>query len=145
METSSRRAFLAFSAGGMCAVYGSNAALAALRVSTFGTYGSARIGFANALNFRLFAQNRETLGLTAVMAIRPVDGELGSYRAGSLFLFPFNRGPDRAGEPAFLPGPDVKTPLIKAVPMTTLGLPPDEFFCHYVLQAPWAVLHQLRD
>ena len=21
--------------------------------------------------------------------------------------------------------------------MTTLGLPPDEFFCHYVLKAPW--------
>ena len=71
------------------------------------------------------------------MAMRPVDGKLGSYPAGSLFLFPFNRDATSTSELAHLPGPDAARPLVKAAPMTTLGLPPDEFFCHYVLQAPW--------
>lgn len=138
MKTPNRRAFLAISAGSLCAVHSASAAADSLQVGAIGTPVSARINLANALNFRLFAQNRETLGLTAVMAMRPADGKLGSYPPGSLFLFPFTR--DAAGayeRPAFLPGPDVASPLIKAMPMTTFGLPPDEFFCHYVLKAPW--------
>jgi hypothetical protein len=137
METRSRRAFLATSAGCICAIHGASAALADLQVSPAGTPVSLRISRANALNFRLFAQNRGTLGLTAVMAMRPVDGKLGSYPASSLFLFPFNRDATSARQLAHLPGPDAASPLIKTAPMTTLGLPPDEFFCHYVLKAPW--------
>jgi hypothetical protein len=137
METPSRRAFLATSAGIVCAIHSANTALAALQVSATDTPVSLRISLANALNFRLFAQNRDTLGLSAVMAMRPVDGRLGSYPAGSLFLFPFNRDATSARELAHLPGPDAASPLIKSAAMTTLGLPPDEFFCHYVLKAPW--------
>ena len=137
METRSRRAFLATSAGGFCAIHSANTALAALRVSTTNTSVSARIGVANALNFQSFAQNRDALGLSAVMAMRPVDGKLGRYPASSLFLFPFNRDATSALGLAHLPGPDAARPLVKATPMPTLGMPPDEFFCHYVLQAPW--------
>ncbi len=71
------------------------------------------------------------------MAMRLVDGRLGSYPSGSLLLFPFNRDAMVARELAHLPGPDAASPAIKTAPMTTLGLPPDEFFCHYVLKAPW--------
>jgi len=137
MKTPSRRAFLATSAGGFCAIHGANAALAALQIGPIESPVSLRISLANALNFRLFAQNRSTLGLSAVMAMRPVDGRLGSYPASSLFLFPFNRDATSARELAHLPGPDAASPLIKTAAMTTLGLPPDEFFCHYVLKAPW--------
>lgn len=137
METPSRRAFLAISAGSLCAVHSAGAAVAALQVGAIGTPVPMRISLANALNFRLFVQNRETLGLTAVMAMRPVDGKLGSYPAGSLFLFPFSRDAANASEPAYLPGSAAASPLNTTVPMTTLGLPPDEFFCHYVLKAPW--------
>ena len=98
---------------------------------------SARIDLANALNFELFVRSKNTLGLTAVMAMRPVQGEFGNYPAASLFLFPFMRGASSADEPAFLPGASAASPLIETAPMTTLGLAPDEFFCHYVLKAPW--------
>jgi hypothetical protein len=137
MKTPSRRAFLATSAGGFYAIHSANTALAVLQVGSIASPVSLRISLANALNFWLFAQNRSTLGLTAVMAMRPVDGKLGSYPSSSLFLFPFNRDGASARELAHLPGPDAVRPLIKAAAMTTLGLPPDEFFCHYVLNAPW--------
>jgi hypothetical protein len=137
METPSRRAFLATSAGSFCAVYSANTALAALRVGSIESLVLLRISLANALNFRLFAQNRSTLGLTAVMAMRPVDGSLGSYPSRSLFLFPFNRDATSARELSYLPGPDAASALVETAAMTTLGLPPDEYFCHYVLNVPW--------
>lgn len=137
METPSRRAFLATSAGCFCAIHRASVALADLQVNAIDTPVSLRISLANALNFRSFEQNRAALGLTAVMAMRSVDGKLGSYPTGSLFLFPFNRDATSARELAHLPGSNTASPLIKAAPMTTLGLPPDEFFCHYVLKAPW--------
>jgi hypothetical protein len=137
METPSRRAFLAASAGGFGVIHSANIALAALQIGSIDSPVSLRIGLANALNFRLFTQNRETLGLTALMAMRPVEGKLASYPTGSLLLFPYTHDASGAYGPAFLPGPDAARPLIKTAPMTTLGLPPDEFFCHYVLNVPW--------
>jgi hypothetical protein len=137
MKTPSRREFLATSAGCIYSIHGASAALADLQVAATEAPVSLRISLANALNFRLFAQNRGTLGLSAVMAMRPVDGRLGSYPASSLFLFPFNRDAASTRELALLPGPDDASPLVKTAAMTTLGLPPDEFFCHYVLKAPW--------
>jgi hypothetical protein len=137
MEIRSRRAFLATSAGGICAIHSASTAVAALQDGSIDAPVSVRISLANALNFRLFTQNKETLGLTALMVMRPVEGKLASYSTGSLLLFPFTRDAADACGPAFLPGPDTASPLIKTAPMTTLGLPPDEFFCHYVLKAPW--------
>jgi hypothetical protein len=137
METPSRRAFLATSAGGFCAIHSADTALAALQVGWIESPVSLRISRANALNFRLFTRNSEALGLTALMAMRQVEGKLSSYPIGSLLLFPFTLDAAGAHGPAFLPGPDAASPLIKTAPMTTLGLPPDEFFCHYVLKAPW--------
>ena len=137
METPSRRAFLATSAGGFCAIHSASAALAALQPSSIESPVSLRIGAANALNFRLFTQNSATLGLAALMAMRPIEDKLARYPIGTLLLFPFIRDATGVCGPAFLPGPDSTSPLVKTAPMTTLGLPPDEFFCHYVLQAHW--------
>jgi hypothetical protein len=118
-------------------MHGASAAVADLQVSSTDTPVSLRISLANALNFRSFAQNRGTLGLSAVMAMRSVASTLGNFPAGSLLLFPFYRDATSTSELVHLPGPDAARPFVKAAPMTTLGLPPDEFFCHYVLQAPW--------
>jgi hypothetical protein len=137
METPSRRAFFAISVGGLCVVRSAGAAFAALQLDAVGAPASARISLANALNFRSFVLHKETLGLTAVMAMQPVEGGLGRYPAGSLFLFPFKRDVSGPDQPAFLPGSGAASPLVTTVPMTTLGLAPDEFFCHYVLKAPW--------
>jgi len=137
METPSRRAFFAISAGGVCVVHGGSAALAARPLDAIDTPVSSQIRLASALNLRSFLRNRDTLGLSAVMAMQPVDGELGSYPAGSLLLFPFKRHASSPDQPAFLPGSQRASPLITAVPMMTRGLAPDEFFCHYVLKAPW--------
>lgn len=137
MKTPNRRAFLRISAGSLCAVPDGRPAAAALRIATTNIPLHARATFANGLNYRLFAQNREVFGLTAVMAIRPIDGKFGSYPTESLFLFPFKRGAAGANALAFLPDTDEGNPLLKIVPMTTHGLPPDEYFCHYVLRAPW--------
>jgi hypothetical protein len=90
----------------------------------------------NALNLRLFLQNKDTLGLTGVMSTSSVEGALGSYAAATLFLFPFNRGPASQNGRAFLPGRDAAGALIQAAPMTPTGLPPDEYYCNYVLRAP---------
>jgi len=137
METPNRRAFFAISAGGLCAFHCTSKVAAAVPFEVASLSSPARIDLANALNFRLFIRSKNTLGLTAVMAMRPVDGTLGNYPAGSLFLFPFMRGASNANESAFLPGTSVASPLIETAPMMTLGLAPDEFFCHYVLKAPW--------
>ena len=136
MKTPNRRAFLTISAS-LCAVPHGSPAAAALRLANSGIPLRARTTVANGLNYRLFASNREMFGLTAVMSMRPIDGKLGSYPTESLFLFPFKRDAAGANALAFLPSNDAGNPLIKTVPMTTHGLPPDEFFCHYVLLAPW--------
>jgi hypothetical protein len=136
MGTPSRRAFLALSAGILCVLQGRGAAFASLRSDWFGLSASARINFSNARNLCLFLNNKDAFGLAGLMTMRPVEGELGRYPGASLLLFPFkqkNLSPERQ---AFLPGPDAARPIIPAVAMDTRGLPPDEYFCHYVLKAP---------
>jgi hypothetical protein len=135
METPSRRALFALSAAGLCVLRNSGAVAASLH--TIGLPAVARLDLANALNFRSFRDNKDTLGLTAVMAMRPVEGKLDRYPTGSLFLFPFKRAAFTPDKPAFLPGSSAERPIIATAPMTTLGLAPDEYFCHYVLKAPW--------
>lgn len=136
MSDVSRRAFLATVAVGMCTVHSSRLALASSDDNGSQTPPSRQIALANALNFLSFAQNREELALIAVMAMRPVDGKVGGYPSGSLLLFPFSlRHSQTSSAAAFLLGSGPGNSPITAAPMTTLGLPPDEFFCHYVIEA----------
>jgi hypothetical protein len=137
MNIVNRRVFLATATVGICTIHRYRLAQASSLA-----YGNPaplppQIALANALNFSSFVQNKENLALSGMMAIRPVDGKAGRYPASSLFLFPFNSGNSQASSAAaFLPGLDAASPLTATAPMTTRGLPPDEYFCHYVIQAP---------
>ena len=132
----SRRAFLALSAGGLSALCSHSTALAALRGEGSLLPPRQDVDSSNALNLRLFLRNRDTLGLAGVMSTRSVEGALGSYASGTLFLFPFNRGGSSQNVRAFLPGRDAAGGLIATAPMMPAGLPPDEYYCNYVLKAP---------
>ena len=136
MDTPSRRAFLALSAGTLCVLQGRGAAFASLGSDWFGLSASARINFSNALNLRVFLNNKDLFGLAGLMTMRPVEGELVRYPDASLLLLPFKQKVSSPQTQAFLPGPDAASPTIPAVVMDTLGLSPDEYFCHYVLKAP---------
>jgi len=90
----------------------------------------------NALNLRLFLQNKDAVGLAGLMSMEPAEGRFGRYPTATLLLFPFKRYADGPTGRAFLPGQGLLDGPVATVAMTTLGLPPDEFFCHYVLGAP---------
>lgn len=65
----------------------------------------------------------------------PVNGELGTYAANALFLFPWTKvdAPERLPL-AYLPVGDEG--IATTNPFTPVGLALDEQFCHFVLQAP---------
>lgn len=131
-----RRTFFGVSVGGLSALHGQSAALAALPAGVFNPSSRAFVEQASALNLKLFLQNKATLGLIGLLSMRPVAGELGSFGRDALFLFPFKRAGSNADLPAFLPGRSPLEPVIATVPMTPGGLPPDEYLCNYVLKAP---------
>lgn len=136
MDTPSRRTFLAISAGTLCVFHGQRAAFASARSDWLSLSASARLNLANVLNLRLFFNNKDAFGLAGLMTVRQVEGELGRYPDASLLLFPFKQKNSSAETQAFLPGPDAASPIIPTAAMDTQGLPPDEYFCHYVLKAP---------
>jgi hypothetical protein len=131
-----RRTFFGVSVGGLSVLHGQSAALAALPAGVFSLSSRATVEQASALNLRLFLQNKDTLGLTGLLSMRPVEGELGGYDRASLSLFPFKRAASNSDLPAFLPGRGAAEPVIATVAMTPGGLPPDEYLCNYVLKAP---------
>jgi len=136
MSNLSRRAFLGVSVGGLSALQGGRAALASFQFDPIGVSERLTVDRSSVLNFALFLQNMDDLGLTGVVTMTPVEGDLGSYAGGSLLLFPFNRGASGSNRQAFLPGRGAAGRLIATVPMTPAGLPPDEYFCNHVLKAP---------
>ena len=131
-----RRVFLGLSVGGLSALAGPYA-IAAVSDAACAAASAAAVDHASALNLATFLQNRDSLALTGLVALRPVEAEQRQYADGSLLLFPFKRDAVDASAPAFLPGRDAAVPLIATVAMTPGGLPPDEYFCNYVLKAPW--------
>jgi len=133
----SGRSFFGLSIGGLSALHGQGAALSALPFDAIGLSQHTAIDSASALNLRLFLQNKATLGLIGLLSMKPVEGELGSYPEAALFLFPFKRNASSPDFQAFLPGRSAGEPLIATMAMTPGGLPPDEYFCNYVLKAPW--------
>lgn len=132
-----RRTFVSISAAGLCTLVCDGAALASLRPDAALFSSVARREFANALNLRLFLENKDAFGLVGVMTMRPVESALGSYPAAALFLFPFKPNAFSEEAPAFLPGSAAASPLLQTVTMPASGLSPDEYFCHFVLKAPW--------
>jgi hypothetical protein len=97
--------------------------------------GAALLDRVNAHNIRLFLHSRDAFDLSGVMSLQQVEARGGRYATGSLMLFPFKRHPSSPDLPAFLPALDDSGRLVETAPMATLGLPPDEFFCRYVIHA----------
>jgi hypothetical protein len=136
MGEPNRRTFLSISAAGLCTLVCDGTVLAPLRPDEALSSG-ARRELANALNLRLFLANKDAFGLAGVISMRPTESELGRYPATALFLFPFKHNASTADAPAFLPGSAAASPLLETVAMPASGLCPDEYFCHFVLKAPW--------
>lgn len=135
MSGSSRRAFFAISASGFCALQFGGSAWAALETSA-AVLARAPLDLVNRLNLQVFLAGGNALRLAGLMSMEPIHGERGHYERASLLLFPFKREASAADATAFLPGADVAKPIIRTAAMDPLGLPPDEFLCHYVLNAP---------
>lgn len=91
------------------------------------------------MNFRLFRKNPTSLGLAGVVSMTFVQGKQGSYSAGNLFLFPWLKAKAR-GQSVVWPSvaPTDATQFVQASPIPNNYLPPDEYFCNFVLKAPWS-------
>ena len=89
------------------------------------------------MNFRLYRKNPEALGLAAVVSMSFVRGKIGTYSAGNLFLFPWLSPKGRALKIVWPSvAPTDSTQFIQANPIPSHFLPPDEYLCNWVLQAP---------
>jgi len=132
----SRRAFFGASVGGLSVFHAQHRALAALPSDAIGLSHSANICRASALNLKLFLENQAALGLAGLLSVRPAQGDLGHYDSGALFLFPFKLGASSPDLRAFLPGRGLAQPIIATPAMMPGGLPPDDYFCTFVLKAP---------
>jgi hypothetical protein len=138
MSTLDRRAFLGVSLGGLAALGNQGTALAALQCASVGVPSHLTFDCSVGRNLRLFLNNAGAFGLTGLVSMNNVKGALGSYPGGTMFLYPWlkskNTGRALAAQlhqyQAFLPGP------ITANPLPNMGVPLDEQFCAYGLQAP---------
>jgi hypothetical protein len=137
MGEPNRRTFLSISAAGLCALYCDGTASASLHPDASILSSGAHRELANALNLRLFLENKDAFGLAGVMTMRPAESAAGRYPAAALFLFPFKHHASTTDAPAFLPGSATASPLLKSVTMPASGLSPDEYFCHFVLKTSW--------
>jgi hypothetical protein len=136
MDNLNRRSFLAISAAGAGVLPGTGTAFASVHPDWIEKPYLTRFDLSNALNLRLLLHNKKAFGVAGLMSMEPAEGELGRYPDGTLLLFPFKRNASSPNLPAFLPGRGATNKLTATVAMNTLGLPPDEFFCHYLLNAP---------
>lgn len=137
MGEPTRRTFLSISAAGLYSLVRDRTAMASSQPGAALWSSRGRRELANALNLQQFLEYRDTFGLVGVMTMRPVKSELGRYPAAALFLFPFKSNASTKEVPAFLPGSAATSPLLETVTMPASGLSPDEYFCHFVLKAPW--------
>lgn len=138
MSTVNRRDFLAVSVAGLAAFGGEGIALAAPQCVAAGLPSRLAVDCSTGRNLQLFLKNERRFGLTGLVSMTTVNGELGSYAGGTLFLYPWLKSPNQGRAlatelshyQAFLPGP------IPANPLPNMGVPLDEQFCWYGLQAP---------
>lgn len=144
MTTLSRRTFVGGSAGALAAIYIPEAARAAAPACVAGSLpdflpSRVTVDCASQRNFQLFKKNTTYLGLTGVVTMTTVAGHWGTYSAGSLMLFPWLKpagvalGQRNWG--AAFPGNSDQP--VSAAPIPDATLPVDEYFCWYVIQAPW--------
>jgi hypothetical protein len=143
MSDLSRRAFVATSLGGISALCLSPSLAAAAQCVTGALPGflpnSLTVDCASKRNFQAFRQNTEYLGLAGVVSMTTVRGSQGTYPAGNLFLFPWVKPKGQAlkGRTWTAVLPMNATQVVNSSPIPNATLPLDEYFCRYVLQAPW--------
>lgn len=99
--------------------------------------GRLTVDNASIRNLAVFRQNPDELGLAGVVSIEPVSGRLGEFPSGNMFLFPWVK---RAGQGRAWPAaaPVSLTQFEAARPIPDATLPLDEYYLHFVLQAPLA-------
>jgi hypothetical protein len=141
MADLSRRTFVTKSIGGIAACSLSpRLAMAAAQCVTGPLPGflpnSLTLDCASKRNFRTFRANADYVGLAGVCTMSFVRGKYGSYTAGNLSLFPWLK-PKGKGKSLPAVMPIDATRVMTASPIPNATLPLDEYFCRYVLQAPW--------
>jgi hypothetical protein len=148
MHNFSRRAFVEASVGSVTALCWPR--FAAAQTTQCQSSGhqvflpdSLTVDCASRQNFQLFRKYSDYLGLAGVVSMTYVQGKLGSFNGGNLFLFPWVKPEGREIQlkqgktwPAVVPAGPTFTVPANPIPGTTL--PPDEYFCRVVLQAPYA-------
>jgi hypothetical protein len=146
MDSLSRRTFVGMSVGGVSTIcmpqLVSAAGTPAQCVSSGLPFLPNRLTVSCAArrNFRAFRQNSDYLGLAGVVSMTLVRGRLGSYEAGTLFLFPWLKPKGQAlGQGKAWPAvaPTDATLFVNSSPIPNATLPLDEYFCRFVVQAPW--------
>jgi hypothetical protein len=97
---------------------------------------SLTVDCASKQNFQMFRKNSDLVGLAGAVSMSFVRARRGTYSAGNLFLFPWIK-PKGQGKifPAVMPVN--ATQFVSASPIPNGYLPLDEYFCRFVLQAPW--------
>jgi hypothetical protein len=136
----SRRKIVAMSVGGLAASCLPRSVIAAPQCVASGASvilpAQLTVDCASRRNFQVFRKYPELLGLAGAVSMSAVRGKLGSYAAANLFLFPWLK-PKGKGQilPAFTPAN--ATIYVSAAPIPNATLPVDEYFCRFVLQAPW--------
>lgn len=140
MSDLDRRAFVGMSLGGVSALCLAPSLAAAAQCVTGGLPGflpnSLTVDCASKRNFQAFRRNPDYLGLAGAVSMSFVRGKFGSYPAGNLFLFPWLK-PKGQGRPLPALMPTNATQVVNAAPIPDATLPLDEYFCRFVLQAPW--------
>ena len=91
-------------------------------------------------NFLIYRRNPSYMGLTGCVSMTYVRGKYGEYPAGNLFLFPWlnqNGLALGAAKDWQTVMPTNLTKFVAAGPIRGWTLPLDEYFCRYLLVAPW--------
>lgn len=135
MRDLSRRSFLGTSVGALALLNDPLAAVAAVPRTAAGLASRINVERCARQNLRAFLRNESALGLAGLASMATVKGELGTYGANAVFLFPWAKAKAATRlPPAFLPVGDEQ--IAETTPFTPAGLAPEEYFCRFVLQAP---------
>src|SRR4051812_40765501 len=146
-----RRAFLGVSAGAVAALSQPETALAQTACVTgpLAPFMPSRltVDCASRRNFLIFRRNPTYMGLTGVVSMSYVRGKWGAYTAGNLFLFPWLKqaglalGTAKDWQTVL---PTSATAFRVAGPIRGWTSPLDEYFCRYLLEAPYATFIGVR-
>ena len=96
-------------------------------------------------NFQLFRTNPDYVRLTGLVSLNVVKGQLGTYSAGTMMVFPqltpkgVALGAGRAWPSYVTARNPVGAAMLKQVDAIRMQtLPADDYFCRVVLSAPWS-------